>query len=172
MIAFNSITTGLLGICESRKLMWNYFRLSWYSVSSCSYSNATNGSPETSWLMRIFNAVILLMVSSLVGYLVSYSSAFGLQSRELQSRLLPGHGWARGSRVAGMPLVRTVTRLASYSRLSLSHDREPSITMFLKTLCASPVVVACKRMYNLRVMFSVSGHLSSRLTRSSLVLMV
>ena len=54
----NSIATGLLGICELRKLVVNYFRLSWYSVSSCSYSNAINCSPETSRLMRIFNAVI------------------------------------------------------------------------------------------------------------------
>ena len=87
----NSIATGLLGICESRKLVVNYFRLSWYSVSSCSYANAINCSPETSRLMRIFNAVILLTVSSLVWYLVSYS-CICLQTRELQSRLLPGHG--------------------------------------------------------------------------------
>lgn len=81
----NSIATGQLGICESRKLVVNYFRLSWYSVSSCSYANAINCSPETSRLMRIFNTV------TFVWYLVSYS-CICLQTRELQSRLLPGHG--------------------------------------------------------------------------------
>ena len=54
----------------------------------------------------------------------------------------------------------------SYSRLSLSHATYPSTVVFLSRLCAGPVVVACRRKYNLRFKSLVSGHRSSRHSRS------
>ena len=54
-----------------------------------------NFPPVTFGLMRIFNAVILLMVSNLVSYVVFVVNHVCLPHRELQYGLLLGLGWLR-----------------------------------------------------------------------------
>ena len=97
--------------------------------------------------MRTFKAAILLMVSSLVWYLVSYSSTFvpHIGRHNLSCSLV----WTdSGFKTRWYATVRSMSRMGSHSRLSLSHTAYPSIVAVLTRLCAGPVVVACREKYN------------------------